>query len=79
MKKIFLNFIVALIIVASNRVIAQESYKLPEAIGEVKNQINVCVIPQVELISIVQTISKYPMFLGFLMAKRNLLNIKLMS
>jgi hypothetical protein len=43
--------------------------RLPEPVGLEHNRINAGVIPQVELISIVQTISKYPETFAFLMAK----------
>lgn len=48
---------------------AQETFRLPEPITVQNNQINVGVFPQVELISIVQTIGNYPNILGFLMTK----------
>jgi hypothetical protein len=48
---------------------AQDPCQIPEAVIKSYNQINVGVFPQVELISIVQTISKYPTFFGFLMAQ----------
>lgn len=44
-------------------------YRLPEAVTLEHNRITVGVFPQVELISIVQTISKYPETFAFLMAK----------
>ncbi len=50
-------------------VIAQNTFKSPEAISEVKNEITVGVFPQVELISIIQTISKYSKAFGFLMSQ----------
>lgn len=58
-----------IIIATSTSLMAQESLKMPEAVTKVHNQINVVVIPQVELIAIVQTISKYPTIFNFLMAK----------
>lgn len=48
---------------------AQKTFRLPDSITVQHNQINVGVFPQVELISIVQTIGNYPNILGFLMAK----------
>ena len=48
---------------------SQSNYKIPKPITKDYNQISVGVFPQVELISIVQTIGKYPTVLGFLMAK----------
>ena len=44
-------------------------YRLPEPVTREHNRITVGVFPQVELISIVQTISKYPQTFAFLMAK----------
>lgn len=69
MKNLFLIFSVALFLMTYSQVCSQDSYKSPEAISRVHNQITVCVSPEVELISIVQTISKYPTLLGFLMAQ----------
>ena len=69
MKRLVLSLIVTLIIANSGHLIAQHPFKLQEAITEVKNQITVGVLPQVELISIVQIISKYPTVFSFLMAK----------
>ncbi len=69
MKNLFISFIATLIFVTQSHVFAQESYNFPKAISRIHNQITVGVFPQVELISIVQTISKYPTFLGFLMAQ----------
>lgn len=47
---------------------AWEPYKAPEPVSRIKNHIEVCVHPQVELISIIQTIGNYPSILGFLMS-----------
>lgn len=69
MKRLLLSLFATLIFANSTYVLAQESFKMPEAVTKVYNQINVVVIPQVELISIVQTISKYPTVFGFLMAQ----------
>ena len=69
MKRLFLSFLVILIFAWPAIATAQNPFKLPEAITETENQITVGVFPQVELISIVQTISKYPTVLGFLMAQ----------
>ncbi|MCK5372415.1 MAG: DUF4932 domain-containing protein [Cyclobacteriaceae bacterium] len=69
MKRLFLSFIVIIIFVTNSQLLAQDSFKSPAAISQVHNQITVGVFPQVELISIVQTISKYPTALGFLMAQ----------
>lgn len=44
-------------------------YRLPEAVTLEHNRITVGVFPQVELISIVQTVSHYPETFAFLMAK----------
>ena len=48
---------------------AQEPYKFPEEVTKEYNKITVGGFPRVELISLVQTISKYPTVLGFLMAE----------
>ena len=69
MKRLFLSFIVTIIFTISSHALTQDSFKSHEAITQVKNQITVGVFPQVELMSIVQTISKYPSALGFLMAQ----------
>jgi hypothetical protein len=69
MKGLFLASILAIINCNHGLVTAQNSFKFKDKVSEVKNQITVIVSPQVELISIVQTISKYPTVLGFLMAK----------
>lgn len=45
------------------------NYTLPEAVTLEHNRITVGVFPQVELISIVQSVSKYPETFAFLMAK----------
>ena len=44
-------------------------FRLPEPVTLEHNRITVGVFPQVELISIVQTVSKYPQTFAFLMAK----------
>jgi hypothetical protein len=49
--------------------LAQNSYKAPEPVSRIKNHIEICVHPQVELISIIQTIGNYPSIFGFLMSK----------
>lgn len=48
---------------------SQANYKIPKPVTKQYNQITVGVFPQVELISIIQTISKYRTTHGFLMAK----------
>jgi hypothetical protein len=48
---------------------AGEPYKLPDKISREYNRIHVTIVPQVELISIVQTISAYPNVFDFLMAQ----------
>ena len=48
---------------------AQDNLKMPDAVAREHNKIKVAVLPQIELISIVQTIGKYPTVFGFLMAK----------
>ena len=67
MRKLFSHFIVTVIFAFSTNLMAQESFRIPEAVIKVHNQVNVGVFPQVELISIVQSISTYPTILGFLM------------
>jgi hypothetical protein len=69
MKTIISLLLVLSVFANSSRALAHKSFQLPNPETEVHNQINVCVLPQVELISIVQTISKYPTVFGFLMAK----------
>ena len=69
MKTQFCWLIVFLIISLQQGTFAQEVYRLPEEISVKHNAINVSVIPQVELISIVQTIGEYNSVLGFLMTK----------
>jgi hypothetical protein len=68
MKKI-LSFLLAGLIIFPAIIIANEPQKLSQAVSREYNGISICVSPQVELISIVQIISKYPSFLGFLMSK----------
>lgn len=69
MKNLILSLFVIIATANITYAISQNFYKLPEVVNGEKNKISVSVIPQVELISIVQTISKYPSFLEFLMAK----------
>ncbi len=69
MKKLFSSFLVAVAFTIATNAMAQESFKFPAPVTKVHSQINVGVFPQVELISIIQTISKYPTVLGFLMAQ----------
>ena len=69
MKSLKFSLIILSIIANDGSLVAQDPYTSPGAITEVKNQVTVGVFPQVELISIVETISKYPTVLGFLMAK----------
>lgn len=67
MKIKFINIAILILLYAVDT-LAQETYKAPETITRNKNQIAVSVNPQVELISIIQTISNYPSILGFLMS-----------
>jgi hypothetical protein len=60
---------VTVVFAFSVKTFTQEPFKFPETFTKIHNQINVGVFPQVELVSIVQTISKYPTVLGFLMAQ----------
>lgn len=82
MKRIlYFSKIIIILLTSSNCEHAQQSpdppidiniQQLPDSpidIAITKNQINVCVKPQVELISIIQTIGEYPSILGFLMSK----------
>ncbi len=69
MKTQFCWLIVFLIISFQQGTFAQVVYQLPEEISVKHNEINVSVIPQVELISIVQTIGEYNSVFGFLMTK----------
>lgn len=69
MRGLILSLILSIICSTHGQVRAQNSYHSPEVISKVKNQVTVIISPQVELISVVQTISKYPTVLGFLMAK----------
>ena len=69
MNSLIVSLITLTILANSAHVLAQNPYTALEAVTEVKNQVTVGVFPQVELISIVETISKYPTVLGFLMAK----------
>ena len=70
MKKILIISTMVMIALSSTaNLLAQETFKAPEAIMLTKNQISVSVKPQVELISIIQTISDYPSSHGSLMSK----------
>jgi CubicO group peptidase (beta-lactamase class C family) len=68
MKTIILHLLALTVFANLSQVLAQKSFQLPEPVTEIHNQINVGVFPQVELISIVQTISRYPSVFSFLMA-----------
>jgi hypothetical protein len=67
MKKVLTISAILMLLYAVDT-LAQEAYKTPQTVSRFKNQITVSVNPQVELISIIQTISNYPSILGFLMA-----------
>jgi hypothetical protein len=69
MKTQILLFLLLAVQAYPNQVLAQKSFHLPKPVTENHNQINAGVFPQIELISIVQTISKYPTVFGFLMSK----------
>ena len=69
MKTIILHLLALTLFANLSQVLAQKSFHLPEPVTENHNQINVGVFPQIELISIVQTISNYPTVFGFLMTK----------
>ncbi len=68
MRKIYI-ITLALIILSATTLYADEPYNLPDEISRVHNQIRIAVIPQVELISIVQLISSYPTVFDFLMVQ----------
>lgn len=61
--------IIILMLLHTVDTLATKPYKAPEPVSRIKNHINVCIHPQVELISIIQTIGNYPSMLGFLMSK----------
>jgi hypothetical protein len=69
MKRLYSILSVTVIFATVNTLMAQASFKMPDIVTKVHNQINVSVIPQIELISIIQTISIYPTVFDFLMAK----------
>ena len=69
MKRFFISISVAGILLFSPELKAQGNFKITDKVTGEYNKISVGVLPQVELISIVQTISKYPQVFGFLMAK----------
>lgn len=69
MKTIILFLLALTFFTNLSQALAQKSFQLPEPVTQIHNQINVGVFPQVELISIVQTISNYPTVFSFLMAK----------
>jgi hypothetical protein len=66
MKKLLTIFFLLSIFISLQ---AKNSFKSPKEITRVHNNIKVSILPKVELISVVQTISKYPTVLGFLMTK----------
>jgi hypothetical protein len=69
MKRLLISIIVFVFFAFPIVLNAQVSYKISKPITKDYNQVIVGVFPEVELISIVQTISKYPTAFGFLMAK----------
>ncbi len=69
MKPTLFIVIVSSIVISVFTGISEEPYKLPEPITQEHNHIHVGVIPQVELISIVQMISTYPTVFDFLMTQ----------
>jgi hypothetical protein len=69
MNKLLSMLIVLILFTSFNHLKAQVPFKSHEPITRVHNKIEISVIPEVELISIVQTISKYPTVLGFLMVQ----------
>ena len=68
-KRLLSSLIVIMIFGSYTNLQAQASLESPKDISLVHNRITVSVCSRVELISIVQTISKYPTALSFLMTK----------
>jgi len=69
MKELLKSIFVIGFFAISTILSAQKTYNIPKAVTKDHNQIIVGVFPQVELISIVQTIGKYQTALDFLMAR----------
>lgn len=67
MRNLILPFISAVIFTLPVILKSADFYQLPEPVVKEHNNISVGVLPQVELISIVQAVSKYPSVMGFLM------------
>lgn len=68
MKRPFLSLLVPGLLLSPLALSSQADYRLPSPVTMEHNQVTVGVFPQVELISIVQTIGRYREALGFLMA-----------
>ena len=69
MRNLILFFIATAIFTFPADLKPSDNYELPEPVVKEHFKISVEVLPQVELISIVQEISKYPSVMGFLMTK----------
>lgn len=69
MKAAILSNVIVALVILTLPVHSQPAFRLCDPVTGNQNQITVGVLPQVELISVVQTISRYPEFFGFLMAK----------
>ena len=68
MKRQYFCTIILGLLISTYALNSQAYYRISNPITRDFNQITIGVFPQVELISIVQTISKYPTVFGFLMA-----------
>jgi len=69
MKKIYVILMIAGLLIYPAGLMGQKTIKMDDAVKKEYNGIDVCVQPQVELVSIIQTIGKYPSVLGFLMSR----------
>lgn len=69
MKRLFIILMLSGLPFTLPAITVTTDYRFPEPVTLDHNRITVGVFPQVELISIVQTISKYPQTFAFLMAK----------
>lgn len=69
MIKRAVSLVILLILTNSFCSLANDSFVFPRPVSGEKNHVKICVLPQVELISIVQEISRYRETFGFLMAR----------
>lgn len=67
-NKLILGAIITFMLSHAVAALAQNPYVSPEPVSLIKNHIEICVHPRVELISIIQAIGNYPSVLGFLMS-----------